>query len=104
MRGFFPSVVVGALFLVSCTDFPDLDDVITDQARQGGFPVLVPIDGLLPTTAQDFEQAKTEAKNLVARARALRQRAQALRGPVIDARTRYALARAQARHPIAKQE
>ena len=67
-------------FLAACTDFPQLDGVITDQARQSDYPGLQPVDALL-ARADDpagYDAAK-EIEALRARAKLLQSRAGILR-------------------------
>lgn len=70
--------------LVGCTDFPQLDSAISDQARQSGYPALEPVDALLARAddpaADDSAEAIDDLRN---RARLLNARAQILRRTVL---------------------
>lgn len=91
----------GVYLLAACAEFPDLDRAITQGGRNAPYPRLIQIDGALGPESRDFERVEMISKSLSARAQNLRRRAQALRGPIIDGRTRRQMARALARHPIA---
>ena len=75
------------LILAACAQFPQLEEAISDQARQSAYPGLEPVDELLaqaedPTgrdTAAEIADMQNRARLRNARARALRQTA------VIDA-------------------
>ena len=73
--------------LTACTTFPDLDERVSEPARNAAFPTLGPLDQVLaqaaPTqTAPDF------SADLDTRVAALRARAARLSGQVIDGQTR----------------
>ncbi len=84
--------------LVACTDFPDLDRVISEESRQADLPTLIPIDPAMMVAQIDPERADAIAKSLIARATNLRRRARALLGPVIERRTRVKLINAMRRN------
>ena len=85
-----------ALFLLmtglatACTQFPELDATATPGVADAPYPDLLPIDQLLRGSAA---RATPEVRaGVEARAAALRGRAEALQGPVIDAATRRRMA------------
>lgn len=66
--------------LAACEQFPQLDQAISDQARQSGYPDLAPVDELLARaddSARQDQAAEIEALRI--RARLLQARAQLLR-------------------------
>jgi len=67
-------------FLVACEDFPQLDEAISDRARQSAYPSLEPVDELLPQ-AEDASnrEAAAEIENPQDRAKLLKARAKVLR-------------------------
>ncbi len=97
-----PRVLIQICFafglLAACTDFPDLDRVISEDSRRADFPSLIAIDPLLMTAQSDSERADTIAKSLIARAANLKRRARALRGPVIERRIRVKMINAMRRN------
>jgi hypothetical protein len=81
-----------AALIAGCSQFPELDDTVSDAARKATYPDLVPVEVLragLPE--QRINETTTPA--LEARIDRLRTRAARLRGTVIDAPTRQALRR-----------
>ena len=95
-------VLIFAIFglpaLAACSDFPDLDLALADFGQVAGFPVLIPIDPLLLTAANDAVDTEAQARIFAARVSQLRARARALQRPVIDRRTRRLMAAALQRH------
>ena len=87
--------------LVGCANFPDLNSAATEQGKTSGFPRLMQVDALVGIEAGETERIENIAKSLTARARQLRRRARALRGPIMPRRERAKLLAALARHPIA---
>jgi len=79
------------LLLVGCTSFPQLDAVISEQARRADYPVLIPATQLLGKRSDGTVTEQTGA-TLLARAANLRRRAALLRGQSIDEATRLRLA------------
>lgn len=79
-----------AIALAACTDFPQLDAAISEEAKRAEYPVLVPVAGLL---VKREEGRITEATGLQLQSRAanLRARANLLRGQPIDEETRLRL-------------
>ena len=102
MRSFLVISLAALGLLAACADFPDLDSAISQRGRNSPYPSLIQIDGIHRPGASELERIETIAKTMVARANGLRQRASALRGPIIDAQTRRKMAAALARHPIAE--
>ncbi|SLN74372.1 hypothetical protein ROJ8625_04048 [Roseivivax jejudonensis] len=81
----------GALLLAGCATFPEIDAAESADVATAPYPDLVPIGTLL---AQQPPRATPALEaEVTARADALRARADALRGPVIDAPTRDRLSR-----------
>ena len=73
----------------ACTRFPELDAVESPDVQAAEYPALLPIETLL---ASDPPTATPEMQTGIdARAEALRRRAGALRGPVLDDTTRTRL-------------
>lgn len=74
--------------LTACTQFPELDSAVSEQAKDAEYPALVPVEGLLAqaeTTRTDPDQT---IQSLNARVAALRNRAKRLRNTVVDSTTR----------------
>jgi hypothetical protein len=69
---------IGLLPLSACTEFPDLDRAVPASERNGPYPKLVPVEGLLAQT-EDPRIAEDEDDALAARAAALRARAARLK-------------------------
>lgn len=66
--------------LAACEQFPQLDEAISDQARQSGYPDLAPVDELLARADDSARQDQAaEIEALRTRARLLQARAQLLR-------------------------
>ncbi|MEM8775996.1 MAG: hypothetical protein AAGF53_13240 [Pseudomonadota bacterium] len=86
--------LIAAIFLVafgtSCTQFPELDETFTRDARSSPFPQLGPAEDLRAQVGEalitDESIARTEA-----RINALKARAARLRGTVIDQNSRNRL-------------
>ena len=76
-----------ALALAACTQFPELDRTIGPEAEAADYPALIPLEPVLARVEGAPERnAETEAE-VQARAEALRARAEALRGGVVDSET-----------------
>ncbi len=99
-----PRVLIVLVFLTgllaSCINVPELDDAISDNARNNAYPKLIQLDGRLAVATEGKEASLAASKNLAARAKNLKRRAKRLRGPVIDNRTRRRMAAALRRHPV----
>ena len=78
--------IITAAVLAGCTEFPEVDAALTEGNPDAAFPELLPFEDLLQ--AGDPRLSETEDEALLARAAALRGRADALRAPVIDGQTR----------------
>lgn len=84
-------MILAACGLSACAQFPELDAVISEDAKRADYPVLIPADGILARgRAGTLTDATT--RNLRARAANLRARAALLRGQPIDDATRLRLA------------
>ena len=80
------------IWLCACEAFPQLDAVITDEARNADYPKLVPASQLQAygNGGREFssrsisQRAESIEDDLVERARRLRQRGDALRQLILD--------------------
>ncbi|MEL6295271.1 MAG: hypothetical protein AAFR10_13510 [Pseudomonadota bacterium] len=82
-----PCLVILAA-ISACTQFPELDDAVSEQAQAAPYPALVDL-GPLVTEARASRTDPAEVETSVdARVAALRARAARLRGEVVDAETR----------------
>lgn len=88
-RGTYLSVFFVAL-LSACSQFPELDEDISREARRAPFPDLVPVEDLRAglQTARITDETQT---TLEARVAALRARAARLKRTVIDRNSRNRL-------------
>ncbi len=86
-----------AFAVSACTDFPELDAVVSEQAKRADYPTLVAIDGIL-SRANDAQITPATIGSLQSRIAHLRARAAHLKRPVIDQTTRSKLNAAIARH------
>lgn len=84
-------VLILTLSLTACTQFPQLDDVVGPDVVDAEFPNLVPIDPIINAPEGQGANRAVIQDNLLARLAALNARADALRGAVIDNRTRRRL-------------
>lgn len=77
------------LFLLAsaCVDVPQLDSKISKDAASKPYPQLIPVENIRMSVPDPRASAETKT-DLESRVRALRARAEALRGPVIDAATK----------------
>lgn len=78
--------IFAALAVNACTEFPGVDDALTEGDPLDEAPPLLPFEELLAADDPRVEEDDDEA--LIARADALRDRADGLRDPVIDDATR----------------
>lgn len=80
-------IILGFL-VTACAEFPDVDAALAADGPPSAYPDLLPFEQLL--TAPEPRLADADADALIARASDLRNRANDLRGPVIepDARDR----------------
>ncbi|MFV2038470.1 MAG: hypothetical protein ACC646_12850 [Paracoccaceae bacterium] len=98
---FLIALCFGPLLLAGCAQFPDLDGRISESARNAPFPALINLDALLSAAYDGGDAAAAASATLSAQVAALRTRAAALRGPVVDRRTRARMA-AAARRAVAQ--
>ncbi len=91
MRRSLTLAVIAALgaggLLPGCTQFPELDATLTDEARRAPYPDLVPLSGLEARINGTYTDPGT-APAIEARVTALKTRAAGLSGTVIDSGTR----------------
>ena len=81
-----------AAVLAGCTTFPQLDAVVSDEARRADYPRLVPAAGLLAKRSEG-RLTETSGEALLARAARLQARARILRNvATIDEETRLRIA------------
>ena len=85
------------LALAGCAEAPSLDGRISAAAAAAPYPVLQPLAPLLAQAAQPGRITPQTPRQLEGGAAALRARAAALRGPVVDAATRARMQAAAAR-------
>jgi len=76
-----------APLLPGCTQFPQLDATLTDEARRAPYPDLVPLSGL-QARISDTNTDPGTAPAIEARIAGLKTRAASLSGSVIDSGTR----------------
>jgi hypothetical protein len=76
------------LTLTACTQFPELDNAVSPSAQDAEFPELVPVQGLLTQAEPQNGKPEDTINTLNARVAALRNRANRLRGTVVDPNTR----------------
>lgn len=81
------ALVVILALLGACREFPELDAAVDDDARAAPYPDLLPAEALRGRAGEPRRGAETR-RELEERAAALRGRAEALRGGVVDAGTR----------------
>lgn len=73
--------------LIGCTQFPELEGVVSPEAARADYPALVPVERIYATLPPPAIEEDT-ARGLEDRAAALKARAQRLGGAVIDGQTR----------------
>ncbi len=91
--------VIIAVFatLVGCSDFPELDAVVSDRARNAAYPEILPLSALVASVPP--VQTGLGVGNLTSRLQNLRARAAIARSrPVVDAATRARMMAALNRH------
>lgn len=76
--------------LAACTQFPDLNQSVSPEARNGDFPALVPVE-VLRADAPPQQVTDTTTTSLEARVAALRSRASRLKGTVLNRSARARL-------------
>ena len=82
------SALAMILTLSACTQFPELDNAVSTSAQDAEFPDLVPVHGLLTQAEPQNGTPEDTINTLNARVAALRNRANRLRGTVVDPTTR----------------
>lgn len=85
------------LMLAGCADAPSLDGCISAAAAAAPYPTLEPLAPLLARAALPGRITPVSTIQMDGSAAALRARAAALRGPVVDAATRARMQRGIAR-------
>lgn len=83
-----PIALAMILTLAACTQFPELDSAVTHSGQNAKYPDLVPVDRLLNAATPRNGTPEQTVDTLNARVNALRNRANRLRGTVVDAPTR----------------
>lgn len=78
-------IIVG-MTLAACAEFPEVDAALASGTPSRDYPALLPFEDLLAADTPRLDDTTDDA--LLARAAALRNRAAAIRGPVIDSQTR----------------
>lgn len=81
------------LCLSACTQFPELDATVPAEADAAAYPDLVPLLPVLASADATPERQSAVEQSLEGRIARLRNRADRLRGNVIDRRTRARMAR-----------
>ncbi len=79
------------LGLAACAEFPEVDAALAAGEASAEYPALLPFEQLLD--AEEPRLTEEDDDVLLARAAALRGRADALRRPVIDRNTRFRMDR-----------
>ena len=97
MARFIFVIFLSAGFAAGCSDFPQLDNAVSETARNADFPGIVPKSQIL-ANANDVQISPQTTAGIRNRASGLRARAARLRGPVLSSATRARLRAAMARH------
>ncbi len=84
------ALATGVLLMTGCTQFPELNQSVSADARNGSFPSLVPVE-VLRADAPDQRITDDTTPTLEARVAALRSRAARLRGTVLSSNARARL-------------
>jgi hypothetical protein len=87
-----PALFVLLSALCACTTLPEIDDSVTPEAEAADYPTLQPVETIFARVEAAERDEAAERAALDARVRALEDRAEALRGDVLDADTRARLA------------
>lgn len=82
--------IILGLGVAACADFPEVDAALASGTASRDYPALLPFEELL--AAPEARVTETDEAALLARAAGLRNRADGLRGPVIDQATRDRMA------------
>ncbi|WP_244867527.1 hypothetical protein [Vannielia litorea] len=86
------------LALAGCTQFPELDAVVSSSAKSAAYPRLQPLDSVLARANASTTDPQAVRGNLAARVAALRARAARMRGPIIEPAIRARMNAALRRH------
>lgn len=78
-------IILGVM-VSACAEFPEVDAALAAGDPAADYPALLPFEELIPQ--QDVRLDDGDADALLARATDLRNRADGLRGPVIEPDTR----------------
>lgn len=78
--------IILGMALTACAEFPEVDAALASDGPPLDYPELLPFEQLL--TASEPRLTETDDDALRARAAGLRNRADGLRGPVIEPQTR----------------
>ena len=78
--------IIFCMWLTACAEFPEVDASLEQGESNTEYPELLPFDDLL--SSDDPQLSESDDDVLLARAEALRNRADGIRGPVIDSPTR----------------
>ncbi|MBU3258809.1 hypothetical protein KPG71_02140 [Roseovarius sp. PS-C2] len=81
-----------AVFATGCTQFPALEDTVSEEARNAPYMSLEPVENLRAGVPED-RIADTDTAAMEARIARLRARAARLSGNVVDSRTRSRMSR-----------
>lgn len=76
------------LLCAGCAQFPDLDNALSEDAKNQPYPTLKPLAPLLEEAANSALPRPQTQANLTSRVTGLRARAAGLQRPVIDSTTR----------------
>jgi len=80
------------VLLAGCASFPELDTVVSEEAKRAAYPSLIPAKGLLDRREQG-QLTATSGAQLLARADRLRARARIIRNiTAVDEATRLRIA------------
>ncbi len=78
--------IIVNFLLIACAEFPEVDAALGADDPDAEYPALLPFEQLV--SEEDAALEQSDADSLLARASDLRNRADGLRGPVIDRDTR----------------
>ncbi len=81
MRVFIASIL---LALGACTQFPELDDRLSETARRSDYPALVPLEPLLAARSAPADRGPDITGSLQSRVASLNARASRLRRNVLS--------------------
>lgn len=78
--------------LAACTQFPELDNAVSESAQTADYPALINFDEIV-SDAQNTTITPQTVQGLESRLARLKSRARTLSGPIIDGATRARMAR-----------